>query len=509
MQDNLSTFIRGLSSSEDNARVGNNRKLSMVLKATLEEGTEAMPVLKIPPITRNGASRPNSPIGDDVPVLASSSEGSIKELLTMLLDKVDGVDRRVNEMQGDINAVQGEFTILLEDVAILRDRVEHHSASVPLTHRAEAGSGSYRNLRGGSEAGYSHHPSHHEYTDEEYWRQMPFQNQNGRGGGRAPPKIMLWWEKPETKHGAQGLVGGGNGSNARPSIDMADGIPDCGCGARRMYLRCAGNCYWCDEYVRGMSSKSEIDHRRKSRLVNERGTNANSGSGCDSCGHRCRNSETFDLKTLVHIGFTTILLVLVGVIIGKLHSCQTTTLLQMDQVWINVSLLWKLDSGDRRARPKHDHQAEGETHWKIDDFPSWFLMTAQQEVQSKTNILITEVDLKQRLDFMKLRLNFVRATDDIWEKILQKTPFAAVYYHRDDPHFSKLACLYGMGDVKKEGEVEVVVLSDCTVKISTDEPSCYEVSDFEAEVNSPAVFPTQMVWCKLFLEDDEPLADRE
>ncbi|XP_042011986.1 uncharacterized protein LOC121760370 [Salvia splendens] len=44
MQEALSTFIRGISSSEESARVGDDRKLKMVLKASWEEGTEATPV---------------------------------------------------------------------------------------------------------------------------------------------------------------------------------------------------------------------------------------------------------------------------------------------------------------------------------------------------------------------------------------------------------------------------------------------------------------------------------
>ncbi|XP_042031074.1 uncharacterized protein LOC121777781 [Salvia splendens] len=44
MQEALSTFIRGISSSEESARVRDDRKLKMVLKASWEEGTEATPV---------------------------------------------------------------------------------------------------------------------------------------------------------------------------------------------------------------------------------------------------------------------------------------------------------------------------------------------------------------------------------------------------------------------------------------------------------------------------------
>ncbi|KAG6425391.1 hypothetical protein SASPL_115824 [Salvia splendens] len=127
----------------------------------------------------------------------------------------------------------------------------------------------------------------------------------------------------------------------------------------------------------------------------------------------------------------------------------------------------------------------------LPDFPPWFFMTAQKELQSNTGIQFTEAEIKQRMDFMKLRYKtfkqvqtegaswdvgaqYLRANDDVWEKIFKKTPFAGAYYHRDDPHFSKLARLYGLDNVKKEGETEVVVISDQTEKISDGEPSCYE-----------------------------------
>ncbi|KAG6421657.1 hypothetical protein SASPL_118214 [Salvia splendens] len=136
--------------------------------------------------------------------------------------------------------------------------------------------------------------------------------------------------------------------------------------------------------------------------------------------------------------------------------------------------------------------------------------------------MLTEVDIKQRLDFLKQRYTtfkavtknkdasydveakVVRASDVIWEAILKVT-----YYHRDDPYFTLLACLYGMDDVKEEREVEIIVLSDCTEEIPTDEPSCYEVSGFEAEVNSPMMLPPQTVRRKLFPEDAAPPLDQE
>lgn len=77
-----------------------------------------------------------------------------------------------------------------------------------------------------------------------------------------------------------------------------------------------------------------------------------------------------------------------------------------------------------------------ETTWMLPDFPQWFLMTAQRELQLNTGIMFTEVEIKQRMDFLKLRFKtfkglqiqggswdvgakIIRANDEIWEKILQ------------------------------------------------------------------------------------------
>ncbi|KAG6402885.1 hypothetical protein SASPL_135099 [Salvia splendens] len=167
-----------------------------------------------------------------------------------------------------------------------------------------------------------------------------------------------------------------------------------------------------------------------------------------------------------------------------------------------------------------------ETRWMLPDFPSWFMMTAQWELKLTTGSMFTEAEIKQRMDFMKLWFKtfkgvqmeggfwdvgakIIHANDDIWEKILKKTPFAGAYYHRDEPHFAKLACLYGWDDVKKEGETEVVI-SDQTVKIDVEvEPSCYELPGCYTEVNSPNIFPTRSVRRKLFVDDVETPTNRE
>lgn len=92
---------------------------------------------------------------------------------------------------------------------------------------------------------------------------------------------------------------------------------------------------------------------------------------------------------------------------------------------------------------------------------------------------------------------------------MQEDAFAAAYYHNEEPLYSKLCCLFGMDDVKVESvTTEVIVLSDGTVKLPTDEPSCYELPGADEEVNSPVLLPPRTTRRKLFIEDEE-VSDRE
>ena len=95
------------------------------------------------------------------------------------------------------------------------------------------------------------------------------------------------------------------------------------------------------------------------------------------------------------------------------------------------------------------------TRWTLPDFPNWFLLTAQQEVRDKIDIQFTEAEIKQRLDFMKLRHEtfnatlgegaswdvgaaYVRANDGLWVTILQVWSvafFCCVDQQTDQLHF--------------------------------------------------------------------------
>ena len=137
--------------------------------------------------------------------------------------------------------------------------------------------------------------------------------------------------------------------------------------------------------------------------------------------------------------------------------------------------------------------------------------------------------------------NAVTASDDVWEKImkvqinfcvrtltfftvenmnhhkvfnllleycLQYNWFAGAYYYNGEPEHSKLACLFGMDDVKVEGENEVIVISDSTEKLPTEEMGPYDIGELNDEVNSPLVFPPPTVCRKLF-EGNQTPTDRE
>ncbi|KAL1540577.1 hypothetical protein AAHA92_24912 [Salvia divinorum] len=117
-------------------------------------------------------------------------------------------------------------------------------------------------------------------------------------------------------------------------------------------------------------------------------------------------------------------------------------------------------------------------------------MVAATEIASKLGVTFTESEL---------------AADCVWMRILKDNAFAAAYYYHDEPEYNKLACLFGMEDVKLEGAKEVIVVSDTTDDSSCDGSSCYELpGDDNEEVNSPAVFPNPSVRRKLVFDGEEP-----
>lgn len=121
----------------------------------------------------------------------------------------------------------------------------------------------------------------------------------------------------------------------------ADGIPECGCGmgkmemrmagrtainAGRYYMKCpanlnhSGSFHWCDEYIRGMSGNSYIDERENiPRLGVERTPPTHTRLEHAAFGRHIYTGEAaFDLKTEFLIACVGIMMIVVGISIGKL-----------------------------------------------------------------------------------------------------------------------------------------------------------------------------------------------
>ena len=78
-----------------------------------------------------------------------------------------------------------------------------------------------------------------------------------------------------------------------------------------------------------------------------------------------------------------------------------------------------------------------ETNWTENQFPSWFLMTAEQELRSKAGVLVSEEDISKRLVVLLRRYkifkdvslkfgakwdrptNYIIACEDVWTRIMK------------------------------------------------------------------------------------------
>ncbi|KAL1543544.1 hypothetical protein AAHA92_20506 [Salvia divinorum] len=83
-----------------------------------------------------------------------------------------------------------------------------------------------------------------------------------------------------------------------------------------------------------------------------------------------------------------------------------------------------------------------ETRWTESYFPSWFLMTAEQELKTKAGVVVSEDEVSTRIDVFHKRYqifkdvvglcgaqwdrptNTVVAGDDVWDKIMKYNWFA-------------------------------------------------------------------------------------
>ncbi|KAL1545161.1 hypothetical protein AAHA92_21915 [Salvia divinorum] len=169
---------------------------------------------------------------------------------------------------------------------------------------------------------------------------------------------------------------------------------------------------------------------------------------------------------------------------------------------------------------------KGETKWTRSVFPSWFLLTPAKEIKHNAGIMFSEKDLKDRAEVLQMRyhtfryvlrqrgvtwdmpLKSVIALDEVWKKIFKLNKFVRAYYYKEEHMYSKLACLFGMDDVKVEGAPEVVVISDTTEQLPLNEIGNEDLGEQNDEVTSSLRFPRLDVCRKLFDVDIEA-DDRE
>lgn len=120
----------------------------------------------------------------------------------------------------------------------------------------------------------------------------------------------------------------------------ADGIPECGCGSRKMVMRCAGkqaihtgryylkcpedlnhpgSFIWCDEYIGGMGARSSLDERGTTLRLGKDVANVLVGSASAARrDHFCTVNAKGDASNIFLIGFSAVMLVVVGIFLGKI-----------------------------------------------------------------------------------------------------------------------------------------------------------------------------------------------
>ncbi|KAL1550620.1 hypothetical protein AAHA92_18561 [Salvia divinorum] len=278
---------------------------------------------------------------------------------------------------------------------------------------------------------------------------------------------------------------------------MADGIPECICGEGKMVLRCAGKSamnagkyyykcpvngkhpgsfLWSNEYHDKSKFGSSMKETGKSTLVHAgRHTGDNSqgnwSSGCSCC---CGGKNRIAVAPQVLFCFMGFVLLILGVL----------------------------------------------------EFPSYFLLTAAKEIKEKEEVLFYEIELSNRVEALRNRYTTFKelmaqdgaywdfpskkvvAPEAAWERVCKKNPLAGAYFYHEEPHYYKLACLFGMYDIKMEEEKEVIIISESSEDKEDGEPSCYEIGSVCEEVTSPIVKPVVYARRKLFVTDEEAI-DRE
>ncbi|KAL1564377.1 hypothetical protein AAHA92_06728 [Salvia divinorum] len=305
---------------------------------------------------------------------------------------------------------------------------------------------------------------------------------------------------------------------------MADGIPECICGEGKMVLRCAGKSamnagryyykcpvngkhpgsfLWSNEYHDKSKFGSSMKETGKSTLVHVgRHTGDNSqgnwSSGCSCC---CGGKNRIVVAPQVLLCFMgpTVFRRKISIQCACTHGCNTPSAQKVQA-----------------------------STWGLRDmeFPSYFLLTAAKEIEEKEEVLFYEIELSNRVEALRNRYTTFKelmaqdgaywdfpskkvvAPEAAWERVCKKNPLAGAYFYHEEPHYYKLACLFGMYDIKMEEEKEMIIISESSEDKEDGEPSCYEIGSVCEEVTSPIVKPVVYARRKLFVTDEEAV-DRE
>lgn len=100
---------------------------------------------------------------------------------------------------------------------------------------------------------------------------------------------------------------------------------------------------------------------------------------------------------------------------------------------------WSADCDD--ALVKCLMSLKSDTKWTLKHFPSWFLLTAQRQLERKQSVFFSETELSQRVEHLHKRYmtfktivhtngaywdqanKYIRASDDLWHKIIKVSVF--------------------------------------------------------------------------------------
>ncbi|KAL1562905.1 hypothetical protein AAHA92_05427 [Salvia divinorum] len=168
------------------------------------------------------------------------------------------------------------------------------------------------------------------------------------------------------------------------------------------------------------------------------------------------------------------------------------------------------------------------SQWPGNVVPESMIEEAGIMMTDEDGLPISTSDLKLRMKVFKARYdtfkeitntpsvhwdvyrNCVNAEEEVWNKVFKRNPFAAAYYHRDEPQFNMLATIFGLTDENTNEETELIMVSDTTELIvisDTPEKARRQLNPSKAspadpdEVNSPMFEGASKTRCKLCIED--------